>query len=184
MGSRKPPRESQPAINHAFKKSQDLIPSQNPFNGPNSVYDRNGGIIVRTIVHLDPDSDLFMKVAQRAYQDHERSLVPCLKCGRKFFPDRIETHERNCAATKLTDPKEPAENSLGEIRNHWIFQGVNVGNNHLMISDFPCTQGIRTTVDVIYLERVVRVKEFLRLRLCWVFGNQVVVRASGAVGPR
>lgn len=42
-----------------------------------------------------------MKVAQRAYADHERTLIPCLKCERKFFPDRIEIHQRNCAASKL-----------------------------------------------------------------------------------
>lgn len=56
-------------------------------------------------MHPTADSDLFMKVAQNAYADHERSLVQCAKCNRKFFPDRIEKHQTNCAAEKLTYSK-------------------------------------------------------------------------------
>ncbi|KAJ6647336.1 hypothetical protein Bhyg_02558 [Pseudolycoriella hygida] len=70
----------------------------------------DGSIFVKTLVQMDPDSDLFMKVAQKAYSDHERSLVQCAKCNRKFFPDRIEKHQANCAAEKL-----PSTNSKKEF---------------------------------------------------------------------
>lgn len=56
------------------------------------------------LTHFTADSDLFMKVAQSAYADHERSLVQCGNCNRKFFPDRIEKHQSNCAAKKLQSP--------------------------------------------------------------------------------
>lgn len=56
---------------------------------------------VYNILNFTADSDLFMRVAERAYADHERSLVACSRCGRTFFPDRIEKHEKNCAASKL-----------------------------------------------------------------------------------
>lgn len=52
-------------------------------------------------MHSTADSDLFMKVAQNAYAEHERSLIQCTKCKRKFFPDRIKKHQTNCAAEKL-----------------------------------------------------------------------------------
>lgn len=53
-----------------------------------------------------------MRVAERAYADHERSLVACSKCCKTFFPDRIEKHERTCAATKLQ-----SSNTKSEQRN-------------------------------------------------------------------
>lgn len=86
----------------------------------NVAIEPDGSIFVKTLVQIDrkfisrinvkprtdlvnstADSDLFMKVAQSAYADHERSLVQCAKCNRKFFPDRVEKHQTNCAAEKL-----------------------------------------------------------------------------------
>lgn len=37
----------------------------------------------------------------RIWDNHLAELVECGKCGRKFFPDRIETHRTACAGTRI-----------------------------------------------------------------------------------
>ncbi|XP_018334592.1 zinc finger protein 474-like [Agrilus planipennis] len=37
----------------------------------------------------------------RIWDNHLSELIPCNQCGRTFFPDRIEKHERACAGNGL-----------------------------------------------------------------------------------
>ncbi|GIX88274.1 uncharacterized protein CEXT_144051 [Caerostris extrusa] len=34
--------------------------------------------------------------AQKAYEKHQKELVPCAHCERTFKPDRLSTHQRAC----------------------------------------------------------------------------------------
>lgn len=43
----------------------------------------------------------FVGTFHRIWDNHLAELVECAKCGRKFFPDRIETHERACAGLRI-----------------------------------------------------------------------------------
>lgn len=38
----------------------------------------------------------FIGTFHRIWENHLAELVECRTCGRKFFPDRIEKHERAC----------------------------------------------------------------------------------------
>lgn len=43
----------------------------------------------------------FVGTFHRIWDNHLAELVACKKCGRKFFPDRIEKHEGVCTGLGL-----------------------------------------------------------------------------------
>jgi len=43
----------------------------------------------------------FQGTAKAIWQSHLDELVECKRCGRTFFPDRIQKHEATCAADKI-----------------------------------------------------------------------------------
>ncbi|XP_050305951.1 uncharacterized protein LOC126743062 isoform X2 [Anthonomus grandis grandis] len=48
---------------------------------------------------------------QLAWESSQATLVPCLNCGRTFFPDRLEVHQRSCKA-QLTTNKTTSNDTL------------------------------------------------------------------------
>ncbi|XP_013778371.1 zinc finger protein 474-like [Limulus polyphemus] len=71
-----------------------------------------------TITREDDTTD-YDAMAQEAWQIHLEQLVPCCRCGRTFFPDRLAVHSRSCKGqgqvaehsprlpTRGTEPLEP-----------------------------------------------------------------------------
>ncbi|XP_071053485.1 uncharacterized protein [Onthophagus taurus] len=51
----------------------------------------------------------FVGTFHRIWDNHLAELVECRKCGRKFFPDRIEKHEAVCAGIKIAVKRKPAK---------------------------------------------------------------------------
>ncbi|CAH1954729.1 unnamed protein product [Acanthoscelides obtectus] len=49
----------------------------------------------------------FVGTFHRIWENHLAELVECRKCGRKFFPDRIKTHEKACAGSGGPDQQLP-----------------------------------------------------------------------------
>ncbi|KAJ8924139.1 hypothetical protein NQ315_006923 [Exocentrus adspersus] len=43
----------------------------------------------------------FVGTFNRIWENHLAELVECRRCKRKFFPDRIEIHEKSCAGTPI-----------------------------------------------------------------------------------
>ena len=54
----------------------------------------------------------FIEEFDTVWEAHMQLLIPCTKCGRKFFPDRIEVHKRSCkgpqGGVKPQPPQPPA----------------------------------------------------------------------------
>lgn len=47
---------------------------------------------------------------QLAWESSQATLVPCTNCGRTFFPDRLEVHQRSCKQQIVTHPKKSSSN--------------------------------------------------------------------------
>ncbi|XP_023242101.1 zinc finger protein 474-like isoform X1 [Centruroides sculpturatus] len=56
---------------------------------------------------LNEDGTLNMDaMIEAAWQSHLQQLVPCPRCGRTFYPDRLMIHERSCKGKKSTESKK------------------------------------------------------------------------------
>lgn len=56
---------------------------------------------------LNDDGTLNMDaMIEAAWQSHLQQLVPCPRCGRTFYPDRLLIHERSCKGKKNAESKK------------------------------------------------------------------------------
>lgn len=54
----------------------------------------------------------FKGTFDRIWENHLTELVKCMKCGRTFFPARIETHEKNCIGLKVENKRKSLEKKI------------------------------------------------------------------------